>query len=198
MFLVFITVEEERLIVIFTIEVEITDWVLSVVTIEEEGLPMVFTVDGKGLFSVGTVGVEGSLDGDDPCELFAFALPLTFLVVNCPVTTMVTTVITVILVFWVQKRQMGGNMVNLCIHLFDLCIWGNYRQRVMSTLLSEGRMPDLNLPTKIATHHPTQTTYCTYTMGMSNNSSLPITVRTLSILLLPCSPMQLLISPCFH
>ena len=46
----------------------------SVFTVEEEGLPTVLTVGGKYFFAVDTVGVEGSMDGEDHCILFAHAL----------------------------------------------------------------------------------------------------------------------------
>ena len=78
------------------------------------------------------------------------------MVSNYPVITMITAVITEILVFWVRKRQNSGNAVTLYIHLFDLCIQGNYQQRFISTLLSDGRTPDLS--TQTATNNPTQTT----------------------------------------
>ena len=51
------------------------------------------------------------------------------LVSNYPVITVVTAVITVILVFWVRKYQMDGNMVTLRVHLFAYCTKRNYRLR---------------------------------------------------------------------
>ena len=49
------------------------------------------------------------------------------LVPNYPVITAITAVITVVLVFWVRKRQMGGNAVTLRVHLLQVVSGGNYR-----------------------------------------------------------------------
>ena len=49
------------------------------------------------------------------------------LVPNYPVITAITEVITVVLVFWDRKRQMGGNAVILCVHLLRVVSGGNFR-----------------------------------------------------------------------
>ena len=65
---------------------------------------------------------------------------LSGLIANYPVITAIIAVITLILVFWVRKRQMGGSAVSSLCPPSASCIRGNYCQGFISTLLSDGRM----------------------------------------------------------
>ena len=131
------------------------------------------------------------------------------LVTNYPVIIAITAVITLILVFWVRKCQMGSSVViTLCLPSASY-ICGNYRQGFISSLLSDERMPYDTYQYKQNGHTPHHTPHIIYnkkyvhtpwscvTTGGVEVSSPPVTVRTLFLLLLPCSLIQLLIAPCF-